>query len=62
MTPLSTRFRGPWIIAGCFFTFGLASGLPCYIAQQIIVSNWYKQRRGQAMGIAYEDRFVFAGQ
>ena len=27
----STRpFRGPWIIAGCFLTFGVASGFPYY--------------------------------
>lgn len=26
----SQRFRGPWIIAGCFFTFGIASGFPYY--------------------------------
>ena len=24
------RFRGPWIIAGCFLTFGIASGFPYY--------------------------------
>jgi hypothetical protein len=23
-------FRGPWIIAGCFVTFGIASGFPFY--------------------------------
>ena len=134
-------FRGPWIIAGCFITFGIASGFPYYniafffdyfrndhgwtqeaitfgaplavlltiwagpilvprwsprwlivagtgltflafqwfarlggstleyyaawcvwmlgyflsgpIAHQIIISNWYKKNRGQAMGIAY---------
>jgi hypothetical protein len=23
-------FRGPWIIAGCFLTFGIASGFPYY--------------------------------
>ena len=23
-------FRGPWIIAGCFLTFGVASGFPYY--------------------------------
>ena len=134
-------FRGPWIIAGCFLTFGIASGFPYYniafffdyfrndhgwsqemitfgapiavlltiwagpvivprwsprwlivvgtgltflafqwfarlggspyeyyaawcvwmlgyflsgpIAHQIILSNWYKLKRGQAMGIAY---------
>ena len=134
-------FRGPWIIAGCFVTFGIASGFPYYniafffdyfrtdhgwtqeaitlgaplavlltiwagpiivprwsprwlivlgtgltflafqwfarlggstieyyaawcvwmlgyflsgpIAHQIIISNWYKKNRGQAMGIAY---------
>jgi MFS family permease len=134
-------FRGPWIIAGCFVTFGIASGFPYYniafffdyfrtdhgwtqeaitlgaplavlltiwagpiivprwsprwlivigtgltfaafqwfarlggstteyyaawcvwmlgyflsgpIAHQIIISNWYKRSRGQAMGIAY---------
>ena len=134
-------FRGPWIIAGCFVTFGIASGFPYYniafffdyfrndhgwtqqaitlgapiavlltiwagpiivprwsprwlivigtgltfaafqwfarlggstleyyaawcvwmlgyflsgpIAHQIILSNWYKKKRGQAMGIAY---------
>jgi len=135
------RFRGPWIIAACFVTFGIASGFPYYniafffdyfrtdhgwsqqlitlgapvavlltlwagpvivprwsprwlivigtgltflafqwfarmsgsrveyfaawcvwmlgyflsgpIAHQIIISNWYDRRRGQAMGIAY---------
>ena len=135
------RFRGPWVIAGCFVTFGIASGFPYYnisfffdyfrndhgwsaqlitlgapvavlltlwagpaivprwsprwlivagtgltfvafqwfarlggstleyfaawcvwmlgyflsgpIAHQIIISNWYRARRGQAMGIAY---------
>lgn len=26
----SRRFRGPWIIAGCFLTFGVASGFPYY--------------------------------
>ena len=26
----SRSFRGPWIIAGCFFTFGVASGFPYY--------------------------------
>ena len=26
----SKRFRGPWIIAGCFLTFGVASGFPYY--------------------------------
>jgi len=30
MTHSSPRFRGPWIIAGCFFTFGVASGFPYY--------------------------------
>jgi MFS family permease len=30
MPPASHRFRGPWIIAGCFFTFGVASGFPYY--------------------------------
>lgn len=140
-TPARSRFRGPWIIAGCFLTFGIASGFPYYnisfffdyfrndhgwtaqlitlgapvavlltiwagplivprasprwlivagtgltfiafqwfarlggsrleyfaawsvwmlgyflsgpIAHQIIISNWYCKRRGQAMGIAY---------
>ena len=140
-TPARSRFRGPWIIAGCFLTFGIASGFPYYnisfffdyfrndhgwtaqlitlgapvavlltiwagplivprasprwlivagtgltfiafqwfarlggssaeyfaawcvwmlgyflsgpIAHQIIISNWYSKRRGQAMGIAY---------
>jgi Major Facilitator Superfamily len=140
-TTPSTRFRGPWIIAACFVTFGIASGFPYYniafffdyfrndhgwsqqlitlgapvavlltlwagpvivprwsprwlivvgtgltflafqwfarmngsrveyfaawcvwmlgyflsgpIAHQIIISNWYDRRRGQAMGIAY---------
>ncbi len=23
-------FRGPWIIAACFFTFGLSTGFPYY--------------------------------
>jgi len=137
----AARFRGPWIIAACFVTFGIASGFPYYniafffdyfrsdhgwsqqlitlgapvavlltlwagpvivprwsprwlivigtgltflafqwfarmngsrveyfaawcvwmlgyflsgpIAHQIIISNWYDRRRGQAMGIAY---------
>ena len=26
----SRPFRGPWIIAGCFLTFGVASGFPYY--------------------------------
>jgi MFS family permease len=33
MTAMSTAarpFRGPWIVAGCFLTFGLASGFPYY--------------------------------
>jgi len=30
MTPVSRPFRGPWIIAGCFLTFGVASGFPYY--------------------------------
>ena len=30
MTSASKRFRGPWIIAGCFLTFGVASGFPYY--------------------------------
>ena len=30
MTPASHPFRGPWIIAGCFLTFGVASGFPYY--------------------------------
>ena len=30
MTPASRPFRGPWIIAGCFVTFGVASGFPFY--------------------------------
>jgi len=30
MTPVPRRFRGPWIIAGCFLTFGVASGFPYY--------------------------------
>ena len=30
MTRTSRPFRGPWIIAGCFFTFGVASGFPYY--------------------------------
>ena len=30
MTPASRPFRGPWIIAGCFLTFGVASGFPYY--------------------------------
>ena len=30
MTAVSRRFRGPWIIAGCFLTFGVASGFPYY--------------------------------
>jgi nitrate/nitrite transporter NarK len=29
MTP-ATHFRGPWIIAACFFTFGISTGLPYY--------------------------------
>jgi MFS family permease len=29
-TPVSRPFRGPWIIAGCFLTFGVASGFPYY--------------------------------
>jgi MFS family permease len=141
MTSVSRPFRGPWIIAGCFVTFGVASGFPFYniafffdyfrtdhgwtqqaitlgapiatlltiwagpiivprwsprwlivvgtgltffafqwfarlsgsraeyyaawcvymlgyflsgpIAHQIILSNWYKKKRGRAMGIAY---------
>jgi MFS family permease len=141
MTEYRRPFRGPWIIAGCFLTFGIASGFPYYniafffdyfrndhgwsqeaitfgaplavlltiwagpvivprfsprwlivlgtgltfaafqwfarlggspfeyyaawcvwmlgyflsgpIAHQIIISNWYKAKRGQAMGIAY---------
>ena len=28
--PESRPFRGPWIIAGCFVTFGVASGFPYY--------------------------------
>src|SRR5687767_10028363 len=28
--PESRPFRGPWIIAGCFLTFGVASGFPYY--------------------------------
>ena len=28
--PGPKRFRGPWIIAGCFVTFGIASGYPYY--------------------------------
>ena len=24
------RFYGPWIVAACFFTFGIASGFPYY--------------------------------
>ena len=141
MTPERRPFYGPWIIAACFVTFGVASGLPFYniaffydylrddhgwtqqmvtlgapvailltiwagpllaprlnprylivvgtgltclsfqwfgrlgdspaeyygawclymlgyllsgpIPHQIIISNWYRRRRGQAMGIAY---------
>ena len=141
MTPARRPFYGPWIIAACFVTFGVASGLPFYniaffydylrddhgwtqqmvtlgapvailltiwagpllaprlnprylivvgtgltclsfqwfgrlgdspaeyygawclymlgyllsgpIPHQIIISNWYRRRRGQAMGIAY---------
>ena len=30
MTPAQRPFRGPWIIAGCFVTFGVASGFPYY--------------------------------
>ena len=30
MTRASRPFRGPWIIAGCFLTFGIASGFPYY--------------------------------
>ena len=30
MTRVSRPFRGPWIIAGCFLTFGIASGFPYY--------------------------------
>ena len=30
MSAASPRFRGPWIIAGCFLTFGVASGFPYY--------------------------------
>jgi MFS family permease len=30
MTPAHRPFRGPWIIAGCFVTFGVASGFPYY--------------------------------
>jgi MFS family permease len=30
MTSASRKFRGPWIIAGCFLTFGVASGFPYY--------------------------------
>jgi MFS family permease len=29
-TASRARFRGPWVIAGCFFTFGIASGFPFY--------------------------------
>src|SRR5205085_12673006 len=28
--PPRRQFYGPWIIVGCFITFGLASGLPYY--------------------------------
>ena len=30
MTSAARPFRGPWIIAGCFLTFGVASGFPYY--------------------------------
>jgi MFS family permease len=30
MAQARTAFRGPWIIAGCFVTFGIASGFPYY--------------------------------
>jgi MFS family permease len=30
MARASRPFRGPWIIAGCFLTFGVASGFPYY--------------------------------
>lgn len=30
MSPASGPFRGPWIVAGCFLTFGVASGFPYY--------------------------------
>jgi MFS family permease len=30
MTAATRPFRGPWIIAGCFLTFGVASGFPYY--------------------------------
>ena len=30
MANASRPFRGPWIIAGCFLTFGVASGFPYY--------------------------------
>src|SRR5262245_3927214 len=30
MPPAARPFRGPWIIAGCFVTFGVASGFPYY--------------------------------
>src|SRR5688500_10714488 len=29
-TPISRPLRGPWISAGCFLTFGVASGFPYY--------------------------------
>src|SRR5262245_49982477 len=30
LPPRSRPFRGPWIVAGCFVTFGVASGFPYY--------------------------------
>jgi MFS family permease len=30
MTPAVRPFRGPWIVAACFVTFGVASGFPYY--------------------------------
>ena len=30
MIPARRPFYGPWIIAACFVTFGVASGLPFY--------------------------------
>jgi MFS family permease len=30
MTARTRPFRGPWIVAGCFLTFGVASGFPYY--------------------------------
>src|SRR5216683_1464578 len=65
---MNRPFFGWWIVAAAFLTFGIAVGIPYSgmpflyvvgyifsgpIAHQVIISQWFKKRRGVAMAVCY---------